>query len=88
MCMESVKMVLINLLEGQQWRGRHREQICRQCGREKLSRTERVAWKHTLPYIKQPATKNSLCDTGSSTQCSVTTERGGIRREMGGRFKR
>ena len=29
-----------------------------------------------------------LCDTGSSTQCSVTTYRDGMGWEMGGGFKR
>ena len=29
-----------------------------------------------------------LCDTGSSAQCSVTTQRGEMRREMGGRLWR
>ena len=28
---------------------------------------------YTLPYVKQMASGNLLCDTGSSTQCSVTT---------------
>ena len=60
MRMESAKMVLMNLLEGQQWRGRHREQICRQCGREKLGRTERVEWKHTIPTTIKVHSNSSL----------------------------
>ena len=37
---------------------------------------------------KKKAIGNLLLDTGSSTQCSVTTCRGGMGWEMGGRFKR
>ena len=44
--------------------------------------------KHTLPYVKQIASGNLMCDKGSSTWCSVKTERGGMGWEIGGRFKR
>ena len=40
---------------------------------------------YTLPYVKQIARKNSLGDTGSSTQCSVTTYRVGKGRVSEGR---
>ena len=33
MCMESRKMVLMNLFAGQKWRHRHRKQTCGQSGR-------------------------------------------------------
>ena len=33
---------------------------------------------YTLPYVKWIASRNLLCDTGSSTQCSVTMLRGGM----------
>ena len=40
-----------------------------------------------LPYVKQ--TVRICCVTrGAQTQCSVTTERGRMRREVGGKFKR
>ena len=42
---------------------------------------------YALPYVKQIAGGNLLCDTGSSTQCSVTTQGGGMGCEMGGRVK-
>ena len=35
-----------------------------------------------LLYVEQIASRSLLCDTGSSTQCS------GMRREIGGKFKR
>ena len=34
------------------------------------------------------ASRNLLCVSGNSNRSSVSTERGGIGREMGGRFKR
>ena len=34
------------------------------------------------------ASGNLLSDASSSTQCSVTAYRGGMGREVGGRFKR
>ena len=40
---------------------------------------------YTLPYVKQMARKNLLCDSENSKQDSVTTQRGGKR---WGRFKR
>ena len=42
---------------------------------------------YTLPYVKQIADGNLLCDSGNSNQGSVTTWRGGMGREVGGRFK-
>ena len=36
------------------------------------------------PYLKQIASGDLLCDTGSPTQCSVTTLGGGTGREMAG----
>ena len=43
----------------------------------------------TLPYVKQIASGNLLCDdTGSSSQCSVTTYRGGMGREVSGEMRR
>ena len=42
----------------------------------------------TLPYVRQLASGNLLYDAGSSTSCSVTTWRGGMGWEVGGRFKK
>ena len=33
---------------------------------------------YTLPYVNYIASGNWLCDTGNSTWCSVTTQRGGM----------
>ena len=41
-----------------------------------------------LPYVKQIASGTLLCDTGGSTQCSVTTSRDGMGQEMGGGFRK
>ena len=43
---------------------------------------------YTLPGIKQVARGNLLCDTGSSTQCPVITQKGGMGWEVRGRFKK
>ena len=43
---------------------------------------------YTLPYVKQIASGNMLCDSGNSNQGSATTYRGGMGREVGWRFKR
>ena len=32
---------------------------------------------YTLPYVKQPASGSVMCDTGTQSQCSVTTWREG-----------
>ena len=42
----------------------------------------------TLPCVKQMAGGNALCDSGSSTQSSVGTARGGMGSEVGGGSKR
>ena len=50
--LESRKMVLMNLIAGQQWRPRHREQTYGQGGsgegsrKERVGQMQRVAWKH------------------------------------------
>ena len=49
---------------------------------------ERVTGKLTLPYVKWIANGNLLYDTGSSTLCSVTAQKGGMGWEVGERFKR
>jgi len=47
----------------------------------------RVTWKLTLLYVKQTANGNFLYDGGNSNRGSVSTWRGGMGRELGGRFK-
>ena len=50
--MESREMVPMNLFAGQQWACRHREQTWGWGKKERVGQMERVAWKHTLMYIK------------------------------------
>ena len=49
---------------------------------------QRATGKLTLPYVKQIASGNLLYDSGNSNWVSVTTYRGGMGWEVGGRFKR
>ena len=50
---ESRKIVLKNILTGQQWRNRHRQHTCGHGERgERVRCMERVTWKLTLPYVK------------------------------------
>ena len=49
---------------------------------------ERVTRKLMLPYVKFIASKSLLHDSGNLNRGSVSTSRGGVGREMGGRFKR
>ena len=48
---------------------------------------ERSVETHTLPYGKQTARENLLCDSGSPTWHSVTAQRGGTGSGVGGSFK-
>ena len=57
-------------------------------GEERVICIERVTWKLTLPYVKEIANGNLLYVPGNSNRGSVSTYRGGIGREMRGRFKR
>ena len=56
--------------------------------KEREGHMERETRKLTSPYVKETANGNWLYDSGNSNQCSVTTQRGGMGREVGGRFKR
>ena len=56
--------------------------------KERVGYMERVTWKRKLPYVKQTANGNLLYDSGNSNWGSVTTQRDGMGRETGGRFKR
>ena len=49
---------------------------------------ETVTWKFTIPYVKQTANGNLLYDSGNSNSDFVTIWKGGMGREMGGRFRR
>ena len=40
--------------------------------REKVRCMERRTWKFTIPYAKQTANGNLLCDSGNSDRGSVT----------------
>ena len=57
-------------------------------GEERVRCMERVTWKRTLPYVKQIANGNLLYASGNLNSGSVSAWMGGMRREMGGRFKR
>ena len=46
-------------------------------GEERVRCMERVAWKLTLPYVKQIANGNFLYGSGNS-KGSVSTKRGGM----------
>ena len=56
-------------------------------GEERVRCMERVTWKLTLPYVKQIANGNLLCDSGNSNRLCINLE-GWDGREMQGRFKR
>ena len=56
-------------------------------GKERVRCMERVTWKLTSPYVKETANENLLYDSGNSNRDSVSTQRRGMGREMGGSFK-
>ena len=49
---ESRKMVLKNLLTGQQWRNMENRLMDMGRGEERVRCMERVIWKLALPYVK------------------------------------
>ena len=57
-------------------------------GEQRARCMERVTWKLTLPYVKQTANRNLLYGSRNSNRGSVSTYRGGMGSEMGGRLKR
>ena len=57
-------------------------------GKERVRCMERVTWKLTLPYVKKIANGNLLYGSGNSNRGSISTYRGEMGREMGGRLKR
>ena len=44
-------------------------------GKERVGQMGRVAWKHTLPYVKQISSGNFLYDSGTQTEVSNNLER-------------
>ena len=55
---------------------------------ERVRCMERVTWNLILPYVKWIANGNLLYGLGNSNRGSVSIYRDGLRKEMGGRFKR
>ena len=54
-----------------------------------MGRIERVTWKHIHYHVQNRGPVGICCRIqGAQIQCSVTTERGGMGWEVGGRFKR
>ena len=56
-------------------------------GEERVRCMERVSCKLTLPYVKQTANGNFLYASRNSNRGSASAQRGGMGREMGGKFK-
>ena len=59
-------MVLMNIFAGMKWRHRHRELVDTVGEGVGETNGDSSIETHTLPYIKQIASGNLLCDTGSS----------------------
>ena len=78
--MESRKMVQKNLFTEQQWRNRHREQTY--VHGERVRCMQRVTWKLTLPYIRQPT---GICCMAQETQTGALYQPRGV--GWGGRWK-
>ena len=86
--MESRKMVLMNLFAWQQWRHREWTYGPGAGGGEGGTNGESSRETYTLLCVKQTARGDFLYDSGNSNQGSVTAQRGGMGREVGGNFKR
>ena len=87
--MESGKMVLTILYAGQQRRHRYKEQALDTVGEGEGG----MIWENSietyiLPNVKQIASGNSIYDTETQSQGTVTTKRDVVGRETGGVFKR
>ena len=74
----------MNLFAEQQWRCRHKEQICGHREGKGGTNWESNMETYTLPYVKRIASGNLLCDTGSSTHALRQPKRVG----WGGRWQR
>ena len=55
-------------------------------GEKRVKCMERVTWKLTAPYVKSRANRNLLYGSGNSNRGSVSTQKSGMGREMGGSF--
>ena len=78
--MESRKMVLKNLLTGQQWRNRHREQTYghgERGGEGEMYGKSNMETYITGKYVRQIANRNLLYGSGNSNRGSVSIWRGG-----------
>ena len=72
--MESRKMVLKNLLQGNSGETDIENRLMDMGrGEEMVICMERVMWKLTLPYVKQIANGNLLNGSGKSNRGSVST---------------
>ena len=84
-------MLLMNLFVRQRWRCRQRTgyRLVDTVGEKRWGQLREQHGDIYMTLCNTRATSgNLLCDTGSSTQCSVTTKRGEMGREMGGEFRR
>ena len=86
--MELRKMVLKNLFAGQQWRNRHREQTYRHGERGGKGETYGESNMETYITIYKTDSQWEFVVSGNSNRGSVSTKRGGMGRERGGRVKR
>ena len=74
-------MAMKNLITGQQWRNRYREQTYGH--RETVRCMERETWKLTLLYVKQPT---GICCVAQETQTGALYQPRGV--GWGGRWER
>ena len=81
-------MVLMNLFARQQWRKRHKEQTYGPGERGGDSEMYGKSNMETYIIIFKIANSNLLYGSGNSNRGFVSTQKGGMGREMGGRFKR
>ena len=76
---ESRKLELVSLFAGPKRRRRHREDTCGHSGGGERGTDGESRRKHAHCRVSDRSQWDLLCDSGSSHQCSITTQR----REMG-----
>ena len=79
--------LLMNLFVRQRWRPRHREQTTDLWIQSRNRGWDQLRKEHgdiCISLCKIRTSGNLLCATGSSTSCSVRTQRTGMGREEGG----
>ena len=82
-------MLLMNLYAGQQWRNRHREQTYGHGEREGEGEMCGKSYMETyIPICEVESQREFAVWLRKLKQGSVSTLRGGMGREVGGRFKR